>query len=482
TLLRLALVPFVGLQTNEAYAIACGRHFALSYFDHPPLHFWFAHLCALLFGDTRYARIPFIFLGAGTSWLMFRLTRGLYGEKAALWAVLSLNLSIFFSLLAGNWILPDGPLNFFLLATALALSPLAAKGGIPGPRRWILAGIGLGFAALAKYHAALFAVSVFFLIATDPARRRILLSPWPYLGLVISAAIFSPVLVWNAGHHWLSFAFQGGRAAGAGALTPGLFLTLLAAQIAMLSPWIVVPLGPSIARGWRGGPAGRYCLWLGLPLALFMTLAPLWSGNGMFQWAMPGWLLLFPLLGDYLASRAGQVRWPRRWAAWSTAGFAAFAVLAASDAATGWAGAGFPEFLRKGDPMLENLEWTGLAGALNRKGARPAEIRFVVAFDWRSAARLDQAFGGRLPVTVFSRDPRSFGFLADTADYVGRDALIVAPPGEMTHHLPALQSYFAQTVQAGTIALGRSGRSEMTLSVVRGENLRRPFPAAYGTR
>jgi hypothetical protein len=45
-----------------------------------------------------------------------------------------------------------------------------------------------------------------------PRLRRWLISPWPYLGALVSLAIFAPVLVWNADHQWVSFIKQLGRA------------------------------------------------------------------------------------------------------------------------------------------------------------------------------------------------------------------------------------------------------------------------------
>src|SRR5512146_1650813 len=76
--LRLVLCAFTGMGTNEAYAVASGRLWSLSYFDHPPLHFWLAQASAMAFGDTRWARLPFVVLGTGASWLVFSLTRTLY--------------------------------------------------------------------------------------------------------------------------------------------------------------------------------------------------------------------------------------------------------------------------------------------------------------------------------------------------------------------------------------------------------------------
>ena len=95
--LRLLACLFIGMGSNEAYAIASGRVASLSYFDHPPLHFWLAHLAELLFGDTKMARLPFMAFGAGTSWLLFLFTRRFFGDRAGVWAILVFNLSGFCS-------------------------------------------------------------------------------------------------------------------------------------------------------------------------------------------------------------------------------------------------------------------------------------------------------------------------------------------------------------------------------------------------
>ena len=47
-------------------------------------------------------------------------------------------------------------------------------------------------------------------------KRRRLLQPGPYLALAIGLSVFSPVLIWNARHGWVSFLFQGGARWAAG--------------------------------------------------------------------------------------------------------------------------------------------------------------------------------------------------------------------------------------------------------------------------
>ena len=112
---RLIASHFVGLGTDESYSVAVARDLQLSYFDHPPMQYWLVHAAAPLVGYGRGSRWPFIGLFAASSWLMFVLTRRLFGERAGLWAVLALTLSAFFTLPAASWVLPDGPLLLALL-------------------------------------------------------------------------------------------------------------------------------------------------------------------------------------------------------------------------------------------------------------------------------------------------------------------------------------------------------------------------------
>lgn len=116
--LRVGLALTVGLGVDESYSLANARDLSLSYFDHPPLHLWIAHASGILLGYGRLARLPFIVMFAGTTWMMFRSTERLFGSAAGVWAALALNLAGFFTVAAGEWILPDGPLMFCLAGSA----------------------------------------------------------------------------------------------------------------------------------------------------------------------------------------------------------------------------------------------------------------------------------------------------------------------------------------------------------------------------
>jgi len=468
-LLKLALSPIVGLGTNEAYAVASGRLFSLSYFDHPPLHFWLAQLGAMAFGDAAWARLPFIALGAGSSWLVFALTRSLFDERAGVRAVLVFNLSIFFCLVAGNWILPDGPLNFFLLATALTLSPLA-KGRSLSMMRWAAAGLLAGLAALSKYHGLVFVAGVFAFLVSSGWGRHVLRTGGPWLAVLLAVVVFSPVLIWNARHGWISFGFQGARAATGHHFGGGLFVSLVVAQVALISPWVAWPLAWGVARAmWSSNEAARFLLWLGLPIAILFTLAPLWSDGGMVQWAMPGWLLLLPLAGKYLADEALGRSWPRTWLAASVTIFLLFALAFVMETQSGWLGSTFPHIFRRGDPTADNVEWTQLSSVINRRQLSDEDRMFVLTSAWRDAAKIDQGLGGEYRVAVVSNDPRNFAIGIDAKVWAGHNGWIVLEGASVTTRVGALKSCFASVEGPSPRTIQRGARPDATLAIWRGD-------------
>ena len=224
TVLRLATMALMGLGMDESYSTAISRDLHLSYFDHPPMHQWLAHAAGEAFGYGRWARLPFIALFAGSTWLMYRLGARLFGAAAGVWAALALNLSAFFSLAAGEWVLPDGPLVFCELAAALVLARILFPKDGEADQPWLgwpLAGLWLGLAALSKYQAAPVGLGLALALLASARGRRQLAHPAPWLAAALALAIASPVLIWNAQHQWISFTFQTGRGAAPGCCCPG---------------------------------------------------------------------------------------------------------------------------------------------------------------------------------------------------------------------------------------------------------------------
>ena len=101
------------------------------------------------------ARLGFIALFAGSTWLMFRLTRRLFGREAGILAAFALNLSAYHTVAAGTFALPDGPLLFFWLLTMdrLAVALSASEKSEKATVAWVQVGLAWGLAMLSKSHA-----------------------------------------------------------------------------------------------------------------------------------------------------------------------------------------------------------------------------------------------------------------------------------------------------------------------------------------
>jgi hypothetical protein len=485
--LRCAPAVLVGLGVDESYTVAVARDLRLSYFDHPPLQYWIVHFAAPLIGRGQVSRIPFLLLFAGTSWLMFRLTRRLFGPSAGVWAVLALNLSGFFTVAGASWVLPDGPLDFWLVAAACVLARGWFGAGPEAPDRplaplglWLAAGACIGLAALSKYQAALFCVGLALFLASAPGRRRELARPGPYAAAIVTLAVLSPVMIWNARNGWASFAFQGAR--GAPSHGPDLLglLAAVAGQAGVLTPWVFVPLAAAAARAAAAGPADQrrwFCLMLGAPAIVVFTLAPLVAKHTLPHWASPGWLLLFPLAGDGLARAAETRAWPKIWAAASATALILLGAVFTSDAASGWIGPAFSGLAVRSDPTAETLSWAQARTALIERGLLRDKTRPVAAVKWNEAGKLDLAVGDLAPVMVLSTDAREFAYRYDPAQFVGRDVLILARDHTLDGAMDDLRPYFRSITPLEPIRLGRGGRTEITLGVALGHDLLRPYPA-----
>ncbi|MFI5246188.1 MAG: ArnT family glycosyltransferase, partial [Gemmatimonadales bacterium] len=434
-LLRFLLAESTGLGVDESYAVAVARQFSLSYFDHPPLHFWLAGAMARLAHSEsgEVVRLPFVVCFAATTWLMYRISARFFGEHAGALAALLLNISAVFSVTTGGWVLPDGPLMLFMLASVAVIADILFDGtSAPAPRqvaqgpgparllrgsdtfRWVVAGVLTGLAMLSKYHGVfVLAGTGLFLLSSAP-HRKWLARPGPYLGALVAFAMFTPVLAWNREHGWVSFAFQGGRAAGSGGIHVGAMLASIAGQAGYVLPWIWVPLVVVLWGAIRTGPrdAVRWflvCVAIG-PIAAF-TLIALRGGGGLPHWQAPGYLMLFPLLGAAAASRLERGdRMIRRWLKWSVWTFIGLVAVLATQTANGWMERVAPSLFAKGDPTTDMVAWRELRPTLDAKDML-AHGEFLAAPSWIQAGEAALGAGPDVPVLCLCADPHHFYYM-----------------------------------------------------------------------
>jgi 4-amino-4-deoxy-L-arabinose transferase-like glycosyltransferase len=477
---RLFFAFTVGLGIDETYTIAISRRLCLSYFDHPPLHLWIAHFAALAVGENVLVRVPSVGLFFATAWIYYRFACELFGPRSALIGLFALNVTPFFFASAGAWVVPDGPLLFGLAVAAWAATRLFFS-KLPGQalawRYWMLIGVGLGLAGLAKYSAVLTAAGLAAFVTLSSNQRHWLKHPAPYVAAIVAFAMITPVIVWNAQHGWASFEFQGARGAPSGELRPAQLFTMVGGEVAFLSPWIFTPLVAGIAGAFHHWRDERrlFLLSLSLPAIVVFTLTPLWGGRGQPHWTMPGWFFAFALMGAWVNELGVSVGALRRWALLSSTLLAVLAGFAVLQTSTGWPWSILTARSHLGDPTLEGFEWRDLAKA----PIFDQTPRFVISTKWSDAGKIALALGPQIPIFVLSNDPRGWAFLDESARFVGQSGVIVTPAADVAPTLAAASLLFAKLGQPELYTLGRGGRPEIKLALIPAGGLTRRLPMPY---
>jgi hypothetical protein len=247
SLFRLFLAMTLPLTPQEAYYWSWSRDLALSYFDHPPLASYSIWLTTLIFGQTIFGiKLAAVLWYLGMNIIWASMVQEMFNHsRQTFWTLLALNASIVFELY-GFVITPDTPLLFAWTATIYALWKLIQT---DSPKWWYIAGVFMGLAWLGKYSGIMLVPSVLLFVLVSKTQRKWLLTPHPFLAVILAILVFSPVLIWNAQHDWMSFAFQGSeRASGMGHWKVKHFGELLGSQFFILSPYLFVVVIATLIR------------------------------------------------------------------------------------------------------------------------------------------------------------------------------------------------------------------------------------------
>ncbi|MDR1663102.1 MAG: glycosyltransferase family 39 protein [Endomicrobium sp.] len=236
TLLRLLIIDKIGLTIDEAHYWVYSKFLDFSYFDHPPLIGYIIKVSTLIFNNTEFAvRFPIVLIFFFAIWIFFICVKKLYNERTAFVGVLLLNVLPVFSFLGSVIAVPDSPLALFWLLSLLIFIIIIETNN---KKYWYLLGVTIGFAMLSKYNGVLIPFSVFLFLIFSPQHRFWFKNKEPYFGLILSAVIFLPVIIWNIENSWASFGFQLNH--GFGHSLPKFSLTLfgrfIVAQAGYISP------------------------------------------------------------------------------------------------------------------------------------------------------------------------------------------------------------------------------------------------------
>jgi hypothetical protein len=490
---RLLIAAYTGLGNGESYYFRGAIHLDWSYFDQPPLFFWIGGASIRLFGLSNFGlRFPDVLMFAGTSWLLFILSRKLFNAAAGFWAVVVMNLSALFTVGVACWYQPDAPLMFFwLLSTWYIVKVLSIGEAKPLDVKkdkgkiywlWIVIGICMGLATLSKYHVLFLFAGVFMFILTNKKHRHWLAHPGPYLAIFITILFATPVIWWNYQNNWVSFVWQGSRAGTrdeAFQLHIDWFLRSIAGQAAWLLPWIWFPTIRQLFTSWKLRVQGEYGFnfWMSVLPIVFFTVLTLWADlQYHFHWQAPGYMMLFMPLGFAIDKALNgtdekRKRLTRRWLNFSIYFTAITIAVLGTHLVTGFWQSYGPKWVAslgggKIDPTIQGVDYDDVMTRFEKEGWLNNPKVFAGSTRWWLAGKVDWALKGKKDIICFNRDPRNLAFLVDPKTLVGKDAIII---GEANAYDETIEQdgtpFFDSITKVADIPIIRGGVVEEHLQV-----------------
>lgn len=309
-LLRLIYLPLfcavTDLAGDESYYWEWGRRPDWGYFSKPPLIGWLMGIVGWLTGNSEWGvRLAALACGTASLYFLQALTRRMFGERAAVFALLltaltpaNAALNLFFTI--------DAPLVLCWSAALLAMWRC-----IESPDRashWALLALAMGVGNLAKQMMLVFPALMLLLFTLTRELRPLLRRASLWWSLALSLLFLAPVLLWQQQHHWVTLGHMSHHfdaKAGTGVLEwLSRFASFPASQAGLFNPitWLLL-MSCMFASLWHWrvlDPKQRFLTIFSAPaLAVFLVLALRQNVNP--NWPAVFYLSAMVLLAGWLA-------------------------------------------------------------------------------------------------------------------------------------------------------------------------------------
>ena len=343
------------LGPDEAHYWEWSRRLDLSYYSKGPMIAYLIYAGTAIFGDTVFGiRIMAVVFSALSSMYLYKLATLMYQERegggsggtgsfaeggpVALSSALLLQVIPLFAPFGVIFTI-DSPFIFFWIASLYYFwkavntkdSDNKGRGALCVMRHepkdkdqesldasrithhaslkyWLALGVAVGLGLLTKYTMALFYLCGFlFLILSD--KRYLLKTARPYAAVLISLLCFSPVILWNMGHDWITFRHTAGQAH----VTEGFrlslksFLEFAGSQAGAVTPILLGMMLYALFKLYRSGPDRRsqFLFFFSVPVVGLFLLKSL-QGKVQANWAMTGYITGIVAFARYFLNPEGR--------------------------------------------------------------------------------------------------------------------------------------------------------------------------------
>lgn len=306
------------LSPDEAHYWEWSRRLDWSYYSKGPMIAYLIYAGTAVFGDNVFGvRIFAVVLSALSSVILYKLGRELYDERTGFASALLMQIVPLYAVY-GVLFTIDSPFIFFWILSLFLFYLVIKHQSHAGAGRlfdhyWIYLGISAGLGLLTKYTMAFFYISAFLYMLFDRDSRRLFATAGPYAAFVISMIIFSPVLLWNAAHGWVTIKHTAGQVhiAEGFVFSAKSFFEFLGSQLGVVTPLLFVLIFIAVWK-LRKDKNGMFLFFFSVPVIAFFVLKSI-QGKVQANWALPGYAASFLAFSAYymrdleLAGKTRQV-------------------------------------------------------------------------------------------------------------------------------------------------------------------------------
>jgi 4-amino-4-deoxy-L-arabinose transferase-like glycosyltransferase len=310
-IVKVALSFLLELGNDEVYYYTYAVQPDWNHFDHPPMVGWMIQLSTLNLNwvSTLSMRLGSILAAAISTWIVFRIGALIHNERAGWIAALLYTCSIYTSIIAGLFIMPDSPQLLFFTGSIYLMTKWVVKPHLFTKLNWLVLGLLIGLATLSKVHGLYLWVGFGGFLLFH--QLKTLKQPFLYIAVVITLLALIPILYWNIAYDFITYKFHSKRVLHSG-IQVASFFQQIAGEFFYQNPLVyiscLIPLlqfkklkaifQVQSTSNQKSTSLVSLLLWLSLPLiALFWSIS-LFNPT-LPHWTGPGFIALFLLAGVY---------------------------------------------------------------------------------------------------------------------------------------------------------------------------------------
>ncbi|MBI3354380.1 MAG: glycosyltransferase family 39 protein [Nitrospirae bacterium] len=198
----------LNLSEDEAHYWEWSRNLDLSYYSKGPMVAYIIFIFTGILGNTELGvRFGAIAVSLGMNLITYLFVSDIFDDRKAFYSVILMNIIPLFA--AGAILFTIDPPYFFFWCLAIFFTYKAIN---YDKRWWYAVGIAIGMGLLTKYTMAMFIPLLFAFLLLSRAGSHWVARKEPYLAVVIGLIFFTPVILWNIQHDWVSFRHVAGQA------------------------------------------------------------------------------------------------------------------------------------------------------------------------------------------------------------------------------------------------------------------------------